>query len=101
MAETGAPKNTKQVRIKASDDVLAGHYANIAQITHTREEFILDFMSVFPPQGTLASRVIMSPGHMKRIVRAMEENIQKYEASFGAIHESDQPANQFGFPVSD
>jgi len=100
MSET-AHTQPKKIRIKASDDVLAGNYANVAQITHTREEFIIDFMSIFPPQGTLSNRVIMSPGHMKRIVRAMEDNIQKYESQFGTIAESEQPREQFGFPTHD
>jgi hypothetical protein len=94
-------KKTAQVRINATDEVLSGQYANVAQITHTQEEFVLDFMTIFPPQGTLASRIILSPGHMKRIVRAMDDNIQKYEVQFGAIVESDQPDTQFGFPIRD
>lgn len=94
-------KKETHIRIKATDEILAGVYANIAQISHTREEFVFDFMSVFPPQGSLVSRVIMSPGHMKRMARAMEENIEKYESTFGTIQESDQPMSSFGFPVSD
>lgn len=92
--------NNKEIQIKASDKVLAGKYANAAQVSHNQEEFILDFMSVFPPVGTLNSRVIMSPAHFKRMIRAMTDNLQKYEARFGAIKEADEPNKHFGFPVA-
>ncbi len=89
----------KQIQIKAKDEVLAGKYANVAQVSHTKEEFILDFMSIFPPAGTLNSRVIMSPGHYKRMIKAMQDNLQKYESSFGSVQESDAPETVNGFPV--
>ena len=89
----------KQIQIKAKDEVLEGRYANVAQINHTKEEFVVDFMNIFPPQGTLNSRIIMSPGHMKRMIRAMQENVQKYEQKFGVIKESDEPDTVYGFPV--
>ncbi len=89
----------KQIQIKVKDDVLRGSYANIAQVQHTKEEFILDFMSVFPPAGTLNSRVIMSPGHFKRMITAMQENLQKYEQQFGSVDTADEPDTVYGFPV--
>ena len=89
----------KQIQIKAKDEVLAGHYANMAQINHNKEEFILDFMSVFPPAGTLNSRIIMSPGHYKRMIKAMQDNLQKYESRFGSVEASDEPETVHGFPV--
>jgi hypothetical protein len=95
------PQNNtkKQIQIKAKDEVLAGKYANVAQIAHNKEEFILDFMSVFPPVGSLNSRIIMSPGHYKRILKAMEENLNKYESKFGIISEPEEPETVHGFPV--
>jgi len=89
----------KQIQIKAKDEVLEGKYANIAQVAHTKEEFVLDFMSVFPPAGTLNSRVIMSPGHFKRMIAAMQDNLQKYEQKFGSITKADEPETIHGFPV--
>ena len=89
----------KQIQIKAKDEVLAGKYANVAQVTHTKEEFVLDFMSVFPPAGTLNSRVIMSPGHYKRMLKAMEDNLNKYEQKFGNITEPEESDTVHGFPV--
>ncbi len=81
----------KQVQIKAKDQDLKGSYSNLMQILHTKEEFILDFFLASPPQGVLASRVIMSPGHLKRMAKALEENVKKYEDKFGKIEESKGP----------
>lgn len=81
----------QQVQIKASDEKLKGEYSNVMQILHTKEEFVLDFLNVFPPTGTLNSRVILSPGHFKRMVKAMTENLEKYENSFGKIEASQEP----------
>lgn len=61
----------QQIQIKAQDEDLKGKYSNLMQITHTQEEFVLDFFLVIPPQGTLASRVILSPGHLKRMIKAL------------------------------
>lgn len=91
--------NKKQIQIKAKDDIMEGKYANMVKVSHTREEFILDFISLFPPVGTLNSRVIMSPGHVKRMVVAMQDNIQKYENRFGSVELSDEPDTVNGFPV--
>jgi hypothetical protein len=81
----------RQIQIKATDEKLKGEYSNVMQILHTKEEFVLDFLNVFPPTGTLNSRVILSPGHFKRMVKAMQENLKKYESSFGPITESEAP----------
>jgi hypothetical protein len=91
--------NQKQIKINANDKVLAGKYANVAKITHTQEEFIMDFMSVFPPVGTLNSRMIMSPGHVKRMLSALQENVSRYEAKFGVIKEVQGGDTVNGFPV--
>ena len=77
--------NQRQVNIKATDEVTKGTYANNVMLAHSREEFVLDFMNVLPPQGQLVSRVIVSPGHAKRLMRALEENIKKYEDTHGEI----------------
>ena len=77
--------------IKAPEGTLGGKYANMMQVTHTPEEFILDFISGFPPAGELVSRLIVSPRHMKRIVRALMDNINKYEQIHGLITEASEP----------
>ncbi|HDQ22632.1 MAG TPA: DUF3467 domain-containing protein [Candidatus Uhrbacteria bacterium] len=85
------PNEPQKINIKITDEILAGKYANMMQVMHTREEFILDFANVAPPQGIMNARVITSPGHMKRIVKALQDNIAKYEQSFGLINEAEPP----------
>jgi len=89
--------NQPQVQIKATDEKLKGEYSNMMQILHTKEEFVLDFLNIFPPTGTLNSRIIVSPGHFKRMVKAVEENLKKYESQFGKIAEADAPREEIGF----
>jgi len=87
----------KQIQIKAKDDDLKGVYSNIMQVLHTKEEFVLDFFLVSQPTGVLSSRVIMSPGHLKRMIRALQENLSKYEDKFGKIEEAELPEAKIGF----
>jgi hypothetical protein len=87
----------QQIQIKAADEKLRGEYSNMMQILHTKEEFVLDFLNIFPPTGTLNARIILSPGHLKRMQKAIEENLKKYEAQFGKILESEAPKNSIGF----
>jgi hypothetical protein len=89
------PRPTAQQRrldIKIGDEELKGRYANLVRISHTREEFILDFINFVPPQGAVTSRVVMSPGHVKRLVRALAENVAGYEKNFGDVPEASEPS---------
>jgi hypothetical protein len=79
------------IEIKIDDEELKGRYSNLLRITHTREEFILDFIQMVPPQGVVTSRVVTSPGHLKRIVRALAANLGRYEEIFGQVIEADEP----------
>jgi hypothetical protein len=81
----------QQIQIKASDEAVKGVYANMVQVMHTGEEFVMDFLSVYPPAGSLNARVIVSPSHMKRLVAALADNLAKYEKQFGAVKASDAP----------
>ncbi len=86
--------NEKQnINIKVTDEVLKGAYSNLVFASHTKEEFILDFVSVFGPQGVEVAKIITSPGHFKRIVAAMQDNLKRYEEQFGKI-EVQAPGNQ-------
>ncbi len=84
-------KEAPQMRIKIGDDILKGTYANQMVVTHTKEEFILDFMNLFPPEGVVNARIIISPGHMKRMVKALARNLEAYEHKFGAVEEAIAP----------
>lgn len=87
--EASAAKSTLNVKIE--DEELKGRYTNLLRITHTREEFILDFINLAPPQGIVTARLVTSPGHLKRIIRALETNLRRYEESFGRIEEAADP----------
>lgn len=87
----------KQIQIKAKDDDLKGVYSNMMRVSHTREEFCLDFFNIFPPQGVLTARVIMSPRHLKKMIKALEENIKRYEGQFGEVEPAKEPEASLGF----
>ena len=80
------------VNIKIEDRELRGNYANLLRITHTTEEFILDFINMAPPQGIVTSRVVTSPGHVKRIIHALQVNLQRYESAHGPVREAPDPS---------
>ncbi len=87
------PEEQKQVQIKADEKELLGQYSNLVMIHHNAEEFTLNFIYLFPsvPQGKLVSSLIVSPGHAKRLMRALQENVTRYEAQFGTIPEGSAP----------
>jgi hypothetical protein len=95
--ETNPPVGGQQIQIKASDEMLKGAYANMAQIVHTPEEFVVDFMNILPPSGNLVSRIVVSPAHAKRIAQALMDNVKKFEEKFGAIKNSESPDHKIGF----
>lgn len=87
-----ARNDAGRIEIKLPDDMAGGVYANNMVVTHTREEFVLDFLAVFHPKaGVVASRVVLSPGHLKRVVRALSENLARYEARHGVLQEAKSP----------
>ena len=89
----------QEIKVKAKDEDVKGVYSNLMQILHTKEEFVLDFFLVYPPEGILSSRIIMSPGHVKRMAKALSENLAKYEEKFGKIEEASAPETPLGFQV--
>ena len=90
MDEQPKPQQQQQLQIKADEKELQGLYSNLVMIHHNAEEFSLNFIYVFPnvPQGKLLASVIVSPAHAKRLMRAMAENISRFEAQFGNIPDS-------------
>lgn len=81
------PKN--QINIELTDEVAGGVYSNLAIITHSPTEFVVDFVSMMPgaPKAKVKSRIVMTPQHAKRLFKALADNISKYESSFGTIKE--------------
>lgn len=81
-------KNSEnQFQIELKPEVAEGVYANLAVISHSSSEFIVDFVRVLPgvPKGQVKSRVILTPEHAKRLMLALQENISKYEKTFGPV----------------
>jgi hypothetical protein len=91
-----------QVQIKADEKELQGQYSNLVMIHNNLEEFTVNFIYIFPngTQGKLLTSMIVSPGHAKRIWRALGENLARYEAQFGTIKETPEgstPTPNVGF----
>lgn len=82
-----------EISIELSEDIAEGTYSNLAIITHSNTEFVLDFIRVMPgiPKAKVKSRIILTPEHAKRLMNAMQENIDKYEKANGKIDAQDVP----------
>ena len=80
-------KNPNQINIELSEEVAQGTYSNLAVITHSSSEFVIDFVRIMPgiPKAQVKSRIILTPEHARRLVGALEDNIAKYEAVHGKI----------------
>src|SRR5258708_20774858 len=91
MAQAGGEQ--VQVQIKADEKEMVGQFCNLVMFHHNPEEFTLQFIYLFPnvPQGKLLSSMIVSPAHAKRILKALAENISRYEAQFGPIRDVPEP----------
>ena len=93
--ETKPATQEQQISIQTDAQTVVGVYSNLMMISHRKEEFILDFLFLQPQRSqqgqsvaTLRSRVIASPEHTKRILRALQENLRRYEEAFGQIEEA-------------
>ena len=75
-------------------ELVGGVYANNMAVTHTAEEFIMDYIMIAPPAGVVRSRIVVSPGHMKRILQALKDNLDKYEQKFGPVETAEEPQGE-------
>lgn len=89
----------KSLNIEVPEDISEGTYSNLAIISHSKAEFVIDFTRVLPgtPKAKVQSRIIMTPQHAKMFLRALNENIQKFESKNGEI-KLDDKANMNNFP---
>lgn len=85
MSDEKPPENARQIQIITGDEMARGRYSNNMAVSHSPEEFIVEWLLNSPSGTHLVSRVIVSPGHMKRIVDALSENLQKYENKYGPV----------------
>ena len=79
--------NKTQINIELKEDIAQGIYSNLAVITHSSSEFVIDFIRVMPgvPKAEVKSRIILTPEHVKRLLMALKDNISKYESVHGEI----------------
>lgn len=105
MNENQKPQN--QFNIELDEETAQGVYSNLAVITHSNAEFVLDFIRLMPgaPKAKVKSRIILTPEHAKRLVAALMDNIAKYESTFGPIKNTNPPSNHgmnmnFGGPIA-
>ena len=98
MAEE-SDSNKNQINIELSEEVAEGIYANLAMIAHSNSEFVIDFIRLMPgvPKAKVKSRIVITPEHAKRLLKALSDNIQKYEETFGAIKQSEEAPK---FPIN-
>lgn len=80
-----------QINIDLKEDIAQGVYSNLAVITHSSSEFVLDFVRVMPgvPKAEVKSRIILTPEHAKRFLSALQDNVEKYEKMHGSIRKSE------------
>ena len=92
-------KKEGQINIELDDKTAEGTYANLAIINHSVSEFIVDFISVMPgqPKAKVKSRIILTPQHAKRLVKALAENVKRFEESHGVIKDYEQPPIPMNF----
>jgi hypothetical protein len=93
-------ENNNQIDIELSEEIAEGIYSNLAIITHSSSEFVIDFIRMMPgvPKAKVKSRVILTPQHAKRLLNALQDNIVRYENNFGEIEENSGP--EMNFPMN-
>jgi len=93
MAENKKNPKQNQLNIDLPEEVAEGVYSNLAIISHSHSEFVVDFIRIMPnvPKAKVKSRILLTPQHAKRLLRALVDNVNKYEAQFGKINEPEQP----------
>ncbi|HQV53403.1 MAG: DUF3467 domain-containing protein [Flavobacteriales bacterium] len=104
MADEKEQPRQNQLNIEISEEIADGIYSNLAIITHSNSEFVLDFVRVMPgvPKAKVKCRVLLTPQHAKRLMRALADNVQKYEGVHGPIRESEatEIPMSFGGPTA-
>jgi len=99
MGDQEKAKTQNQINIELSEDVAEGTYVNLAMIAHSSSEFVIDFIRMMPgvPKAKVKSRVVLTPEHAKRLLLALNDNIKKYEETFGVIKKAEEAPK---FPIN-
>lgn len=90
--------NENKLNIELSEEIAEGIYSNLAIISHSNSEFVIDFIKVMPgmPKAKVKSRILMTPEHAKRLLSALQDNINKFEANHGKVKDIEAQ----GIPLS-
>ncbi|QIE59041.1 DUF3467 domain-containing protein [Rasiella rasia] len=98
MAEENKQKQG-QINIELDQEVAQGTYSNLAIINHSQSEFVVDFVSIMPgvPKSKVKSRIVLTPQHAKRFLKAMHDNVSRFEQQHGEIKDYKQPAIPINF----
>ena len=99
MAEENNKKKQGQINIELDEKVAEGTYSNLAIINHSVSEFVVDFISIMPgtPKSKVKSRIILTPQHAKRFLKALGDNVQRFEKAHGEIKDYEQPPIPLNF----
>ena len=100
MSEQNKNQNKKgQLNIELDEKVAEGTYSNLAIINHSVSEFVVDFVNIMPgaPKSKVKSRIILTPQHAKRLVKALNDNVRRFEAAHGEIKDYEQPPMPLNF----
>ncbi len=92
-------QNQGQINIELDEKTAEGIYSNLAIINHSASEFVLDFVSIMPgiPKAKVKSRIVLTPQHAKRLLKALGENIHRFESAHGEIKDTEQPSIPLNF----
>ncbi|NOT38528.1 MAG: DUF3467 domain-containing protein [Saprospiraceae bacterium] len=98
-------KNSNEINIELPEEIAEGLYSNLAIISHSHSEFVLDFIRLMPniPKAKVKARIVLTPQHAKRLLKALSDNISKYESQFGMIQDPEPqqfPPMSFNTPVA-
>ncbi len=98
MADNKQPQQG-QINIELDELTAEGFYSNLAIINHSASEFVLDFVCIMPgtPKAKVKSRIVLTPQHAKRLLKALGENIHRFESAHGEIKDTEQPAIPLNF----
>ena len=99
-------ENNQQINIELSEEMAEGSYSNLAIITHSNAEFVVDFVQIMPgvPKAKVKSRILLTPQHAKRFLKALNENVRKFESLHGQIKELEEMPSMpisFGGPAAE
>lgn len=99
MSDQLVPTPEQQLNIELTEEMADGEYANLAIITHSFAEFVIDFVNVMPnvPKAKVKSRIVMTPQHAKRLMRALIDNVKRFETQHGNIKDQETAAMPFNF----